>query len=78
MPLRVPTCLHIRVLFQTDHADDEGDMVYLGAWQLEGLIVGVVAEDGERVFGGALLHALDERTLLGVEYIYLVPLEEGV
>lgn len=65
-------------LLQPDHADHQRDVVDLGAWQLEGLIVGIVAEDGERFIGGALLHALDERPLLGVEHIYFVPLEEGV
>ena len=66
------------VLLQTDHTHHERDVVDLGAWELEGLVIGVVAEDGERFVGGALLHALDERPLLGVEHIDLVPLEEGV
>ena len=37
-------------LFQTNYTDHQGDVVDLGARQLEGLVTGVIAEDGERVF----------------------------
>lgn len=63
-------------LLQADHADDQGDAAYLVAAQLEGLVGGVVGNDEDGIVRGAAADALDERALVGVDNIDLVPLEK--
>lgn len=65
-------------LLQADHADDQGDAAYLVAAKLEGLVGGVVGNDEDGIVRGAAADALDERALVGVEDIDLVPLEKKV
>ncbi len=65
-------------LLQADHADDQGDAAYLVAAKLEGLIGGVVGNDEDVIVRGAAADALDERALVGVDNIDLVPLEKKV
>lgn len=65
-------------LLQADHADDQGNTAYLVAAKLEGLVGGVVGDDEDGIVRGTTADALDERALVGVEDIDLVPLEKKV
>ena len=65
-------------LLQPDHTDDDGDVVDAADGQLEGFVVFVVGDDEDVVSIASFLDALDEGTLVGIEHIYFVPLEEEV
>lgn len=70
--------MRIWFLLHSDEAHNDGDGIDFGCGELEGLVVFVVGDDEDVRGIVARLDALDERPLLGIEDIGLVPLEEDV
>lgn len=71
-------CGGVRGLFETDDATHQCYGMEVGQGKLEGWIVVVVGHEEDVVVVGSVAHSLDERSLVGVEHIGLVPLEEDV
>lgn len=65
-------------LFEADDATHQGYGMEVGQRKFEGWITFVVGYEEDVVGVGSLAHSLDESTLVGVEHIGLVPLEEDV
>ena len=65
-------------LFEADDATHQGYGMEVGQRKLERWIALIVGYEEDVVGVGSLAHTLDEGTLVGVEHIGLVPLEEDV
>lgn len=65
-------------LFEADDATHQGYGMEVGQRKLEGWITLIVGYEEDVVSVRSLAHSLDEGTLVGVEHIGLVPLEEDV
>ena len=66
------------LLFEADDATHQGYGMEVGQRKLEGWITLIVGYEEDVVSVRSLAHSLDEGTLVGVEHIGLVPLEEDV
>lgn len=65
-------------LFEADDATHQGYGMEVGQRKFEGWVALVVGHEEDVVGVGSLAHSLDEGSLVGVEHIGLVPLEEDV
>lgn len=65
-------------LFEADDATHQGYGMEVGQRKLERWIALIVGYEEDVDGVGSLAHSLDEGTLVGVEHIGLVPLEEDV
>lgn len=65
-------------LFEADDATHQGYGMEVGQRKLEGWIALIVGYEEDVVGVGSLAHSLDECSLVGVEHVGLVPLEEDV
>ena len=66
------------LLFEADDATHQGYGMEVGQRKLEGWVALIVGHKEDVVGVGSLAHSLDECSLVGVEHIGLVPLEENV
>lgn len=67
-----------RALFEADEAAHESHAIELALGKLERLVVGVVGNDKDVLIVGTAPDALDERSLLRVEHVGLIPLKEQI
>lgn len=66
------------LLFEADDATHQGYGMEVGQRKLEGWVALIVGYEEDVVGVGSLAHSLDECSLVGVEHVGLVPLEEDV
>lgn len=70
--------IYIWCLFEADESDDECYGIDIFVWEFEGVIVFVVGNNKDVLRVVSRFDAFNERSLVCVEYVWFVPLEEDV